>query len=255
MTTSCLAAEGLVHAYGDGRMALDGVSCRLARGWTAIVGPNGAGKSTLLRLLAGLDRPRAGCVRLDGRPLLALASRARGQRIAWLAQGGEVSGELSVRETVALGRLPQLGPFGTPGAADLAAVEHAMAATGCGAWAERPLHALSGGERQRVLLARALATEAPVLLLDEPTTHLDPQHQLALVRLVQGLAEQRTVVSVMHDLPLAFAADRVVVMQAGRIAADGSPADAVVQAAARRVFGAAVRFDLRDGRVAVTPDW
>jgi iron complex transport system ATP-binding protein len=245
-----LRARGLYAAYGPCTVLHD-VHCEVGRGWCAIVGPNGAGKSTLLRALAGLLVPAAGRIELDGEPLAALPARERGRRIAWLGQLGETCGDLTVRETVALGRLPHLGPFAAAGVADAAAIDAAMAATECSDWQDRPLAHLSGGERQRTLLARALATEAPVLLLDEPTTHLDPPHQVALARLARRLAHERTVVSVMHDLPLAFAADRVIVMRAGRIAADGRPDDTAVQAAARAAFDDAVRFEQRDGRVAV----
>ena len=250
-----IEAAGVAYAYGT-RRVLEDVHCAFSRGWTSIIGPNGAGKSTLLRALAGLVRPIAGEVRVDGAAVLALAAATRGQRIAWLAQGGgvEVSGDLGVHDTVALGRLPHLGAFGSPAPHDEAAVDRAMADTECTAWAERRLSELSGGERQRVLLARALATEAPILLLDEPTTHLDAPHQVALVALARRLARTRTIISVMHDLPLAFAADRVIVMRAGRIEADGAPADATLQAAARAAFGGAVRFESRDGGVNVTPD-
>jgi iron complex transport system ATP-binding protein len=252
-TTATIEAIGVAYAYGP-RRVLDDLNIHFARGWTSIVGPNGAGKSTLLRVLAGLVHPLAGEVRIDGTPMPSLTAARRAQRVAWLAQGGEVSGELGVRDTVALGRLPHLGAFGAPTPRDDAAVERAMAATECAAWADRRLAELSGGERQLVLLARALATEAPILLLDEPTTHLDAPHQVALARLARHLARERTVVSVMHDLPLAFAADRVVVMRAGRIEGDGAPGDAALQAAARAAFDDAVRFEPRDGGVSVTPD-
>jgi iron complex transport system ATP-binding protein len=237
-----LSAHGLHVALG-GTPVLRGIDLALGRGWTAIVGPNGAGKSTLLRALAGLLPASAGEVRVDGRPLAALAPRARAQAIAWLAQQGPGEGELSVREVVALGRLPHLGLLGLAGGADAQAVDEAMDAAECGAWAERPLQRLSGGERQRCLLARALAVQASVLLLDEPTTHLDPPHQIALVRLLQRLARAQTVASVLHDLPLALQADRLLVMRAGRIVAAGAPGEPALQAALAGVFDGAVRIE------------
>jgi len=224
-------------------LALDGVSFTPQPGWTAIVGPNGAGKSTLLRVLAGLQVPDAGAALLNARELRDWPARERGAMIAWLAQQSEASGELSVREVVHLGRLPHLGLFTAPNAEDDAAVDEAMIATECSAWQQRRLHELSGGERQRVLLARALAVMAPLLLLDEPTTHLDPPHQVALVRLLQRQARAgRTVVSVLHDLSLALMADRVVVMDAGRIRAEGSRDDPALHAAFVDVFGGAIRI-------------
>jgi len=157
-----------------------------------------------------------------------------------------------VREVVQLGRLPHLGLFTAPGPADEAAVDDAMADTECSAWHQRRLHELSGGERQRVLLARALAVMAPILLLDEPTTHLDPPHQIALVRLLQRQARAgRTVVSVLHDLSLALLADRVVVMDRGRLRCEGARDDAAVHAALADVFGGAIRIE-RVGRRWVT---
>jgi iron complex transport system ATP-binding protein len=251
--SSLLQAREIGFAFG-GRRVLDAVSCSFERGWTAIVGPNGAGKSTLLRLLAGLAPPLQGEVWLDGAPLRQWSARERGQRVAWLGQGGETSGDLTVRETVMLGRMPHTGLFTAPRAEDDAAVERAMSDTECAPWAERRLIELSGGERQRALLARALATEAPVLLLDEPTTHLDPPHQVALARLARRWAEQRVVVSVMHDLALALAADRVIVLVAGRIAALGAPHEAALQAAVRSAFSNAVRIEQREGRISVMPD-
>jgi iron complex transport system ATP-binding protein len=251
-----LAARGLVVAYGPCPV-LHQVHCNLGRGWTAIVGPNGAGKSTLLRALAGLQAPSAASAPdplwLDGRPLTDWTAAERGRRIAWLAQGGEASGDLTVLETVQLGRLPHTGLFAAPSAADQAAVAAAMQATECSAWAGRRLGALSGGERQRVLLARALATGAPALLLDEPTTHLDAPHQVALARLFRRLAPTHTVVTVLHDLPLALAADRVLILLAGRVHAQGASTDPALHAALAAAFDGAVQVRVLDGRPQVLP--
>jgi iron complex transport system ATP-binding protein len=229
------------------------MSLSIGPGWTALVGPNGAGKSTLLRALAGLQRPCAGDVRLHGRPLHAVPPGERARSLAWLAQHGEVTGDLTVRETVELGRIAQLGLLGTPGADDRCAVDRAMALTECEPWQHRRLHELSGGERQRVLLARVLATQAPLLLLDEPTTHLDAPHQVALARLFRRLAHDaglpRAVLTVLHDLPIAVQADRLLVLDAGTLQADWPPTDPGVQAALVRAFGGAIRIDTdADGR-------
>ncbi len=183
--TAWLQARGVCVRLGLGagsgmREVLGGIDAGFGPGWTAIVGPNGAGKSTLLRALAGLQPLASGQVQLHGQPLQSMASAQRAGQLAWLAQGGAVTGELNVRETVELGRIAQRGAFGALDARDHAAVDAALHATECSAWAGRRLHELSGGERQRVLLARVLATDAGVLLLDEPTTHLDAPHQVAL---------------------------------------------------------------------------
>ena len=237
-----LRAQRVSVALGT-TQALRDVSLTVPPGWTAIVGPNGAGKSTLLRALAGLQAPDSGEVLLNDRSLAHTPPRQRAMQIAWLAQQGEASGELTVRELVHLGRLPALGLFTAPTADDEARVDEAMRDAECSAWQLRRLLELSGGERQRVLLARALAVGAPWLLLDEPTTHLDPPHQVALVRLMrrQVLAGVR-VVSVLHDLSLALLADTLVVMQAGRIHAQSGRDDPVLHAALIEVFDGAIRI-------------
>lgn len=247
-----------VTLHLGGRTVLQDVTADFGRGWTSIVGPNGAGKSSLLRVLAGLLRPNGGQVLLQGQPLhgaRALAVPARSRRIAWLAQTGEISGDLSLRETVALGRLPHLGLWRAPGAADEAAIDEAIALTGCGDWQHRRLHTLSGGERQRGLLARALATGADVLLLDEPTTHLDPPHQIAIARLARRLAATHTVVTVMHDLPLALAADRVLLLERGRVRIHSAASDGGLHAAISAAFDGAVDIRWGDGQAQVHPRW
>jgi iron complex transport system ATP-binding protein len=248
-----LRAEKLQVALG-GSIVLHGVSLAPQPGWTAIVGPNGAGKSTLLRALAGLLPVASGAVRLDDKPLHGWSDRQRGQRIAWLAQQGAVGGDLTVREVVQLGRLPHIGLFGASRRSDDLAVDAAMRETECLAWQHRPLHALSGGERQRCLLARVLAVGAPVLLLDEPTTHLDPPHQVAVVRLLQRLARDCTVLSVLHDLPLALLADRLVVLHRGRIIAEGRHDDPALHEALCAVFQHAVRIARLGERFTALPN-
>jgi iron complex transport system ATP-binding protein len=253
MNGAALRADN-VHIELGGRPVLNGVSLDFQRGWTAIVGRNGAGKSTLLRALGGLLPLARGAVHLAGKPLAEWSPRERGQQIAWLAQQGESQGDLTVREVVALGRLPHLGLFAAPAAADEALIDAALAATECDAWPQRRLHELSGGERQRVLLARVLAVQAPVLLLDEPTTHLDPPHQTALVRLLARLAHTHTVVSVLHDLPLALRADRLVVLHEGRVHTQGPHDDPAVHAALIDVFEAAIRIERMGARFCAVPD-
>jgi len=247
--SALLQAEKLGVRLG-GREVLTDLGLRIDAGWTALVGPNGAGKSTLLRALAGLQPPSRGRVTLQGRALRSIPPAERARSLAWLAQQGEVTGELTVRETVELGRIAHLGLLGTPGPADRAAVERAIDLTECHEWQDRRLHELSGGERQRVLLARVLATEAPLLLLDEPTTHLDAPHQVALARMFRRLArdgrQARAILSVLHDLPVALRADRLLVLARGRLCADGAPTDAAVQAALVQVFEGAIRIETDD---------
>jgi len=239
-----LQAEGLTLRLG-GRRVVDGVSLALHAGqWAAIVGPNGAGKSTLLQLLAGLREAEAGHVRLQGRALADWPARERACRLAWLSQQGEADGDIAVRDVVRLGRLPRHGLLGAPDAGDEAAVGRAMADTETTALSHRRLGELSGGERQRVLLARALAVEAPVMLLDEPTTHLDAPHQRALLKSLAARARDGVAVAaVMHDVTLALAADRVLVMDRGMLVADGAPDDAALRAALVAVFDAAFSIE------------
>ena len=230
-----------------GGAVLAGIDLSIGTGWTALVGPNGAGKSTLLRALAGLQALAGGRVLLDGNDIHLTRPAQRACRLAWLAQQGNVTGELTVRETIELGRIAHLGLLGTPGPHDRAAIDRAIALTECAEWQHRRLHELSGGERQRVLLARVLATEAPLLLLDEPTTHLDAPHQVALARLFRRLAHDpqapRAVLTVLHDLPIAMQADRLLVLERGRLRADGAPADPAVQAALVQVFEGAIQVE------------
>jgi iron complex transport system ATP-binding protein len=239
-TAAPLQCQDLSLLLG-GRRVVDKFTVELrAYEWTAIVGPNGAGKSSLLQLLAGLRAPDGGQVLLHGRALTSWPARERAQQLAWLAQQGEAEGDIAARDVVRLGRLPHQGLMGAMTSADEAAVQQAMLDTECQAFADRRLNTLSGGERQRVLLARALAVGASVLLLDEPTTHLDAPHQRALWRSLAACARDgATIAVVLHDLTLALAAPRVLVMDQGRLVADGAPADAHLRAALVAVFGGA----------------
>ena len=234
-----LEARGVGAALG-GMPVLRDISLRLAPGrWTSIVGPNGAGKSTLLRVLAGL-LPHSGDVALFGCPLAALSGRVRARRLSWLGQNGAGDGsadDLIVHDVAMLGRLPHQRWLASPSEADLAAVERALRATQAWEWRDRPLGRLSGGERQRVLLARALAVEADVLLMDEPLANLDPPHQADWIHTVRALVAQgRTVVSVLHELTVALAADDMAVVARGRLTHHGACSDPATHAALETVF-------------------
>jgi iron complex transport system ATP-binding protein len=204
--------------------------------WTSIVGPNGAGKSTLLKVLAGL-LAHTGQVALLGHPLPTLSARERAKQLAWLGQNESAADDLSVYDVAMLGRLPHQPWLAAPSAQDRQAVEQALRSTQAWDWRDRSLSALSGGERQRVLLARALAVQAQVLLMDEPLANLDPPHQADWLLLVQGLvAAGTTVVSVLHEISVALHADDMVVMAAGRVTHHGPCSDAATHAALERVF-------------------
>jgi iron complex transport system ATP-binding protein len=178
MSHSALSAQGLQVHLG-GQPVLHGVDVAFAAGrWTAIVGPNGAGKSTLLKALSGL-LPAHGVVQLTGQPLLQLSKREQAKRVSWLGQNEAASDDLRVWDVVMLGRMPHQDWLAAPSSQDRAVVETALHATQAWDWRERTLGQLSGGERQRVLLARALAVQAQVMLMDEPLANLDPPHHVA----------------------------------------------------------------------------
>ncbi|OWQ93862.1 ABC transporter [Roseateles aquatilis] len=206
------------------------------RAWTAIVGPNGAGKSTLLRAITGL-LPFDGTLTLDGRPWTAWPAKERARHVAWLGQNESAAEDLTAFDVAMLGRLPHQPWLAPASAADHAAVRRAMSQTQSWDWRDRPLGSLSGGERQRVLLARALAVQSGVLLMDEPLAHLDPPHQSDWVHIVRERVTQgAAVVSVLHELNVALQADTLVVMDAGRIVHEGPPHAPATHAALQRVF-------------------
>ena len=213
--------------------------------WTSIVGPNGAGKSTLLKVLAGLLAVRSGSVQLLGRDLHGWSRRERARRLAWLGQNEAAADDLCVYDLAMLGRLPHQAWMQPASPADHAAVEQALRTTQAWDWRERPLSQLSGGERQRVLLARALAVQAQVLLMDEPLANLDPPHQADWLHSVRALVAQgRTVVSVLHEISLALQADDVVIVAGGRLLHHGRAEDGATHRALEAVF---------DQRIAIHP--
>ena len=219
------------------------VQFRVGR-WTSIVGPNGAGKSTLLKVLAGV-LPHDGRVELFCKAISQIAPRERAKKLAWLGQNEASADDLTVFDVAMLGRLPHQAWLSAPNEADNLAVEQALRSTQAWDWRGRALGQLSGGERQRVLLARALAVQADVLLMDEPLANLDPPHQsdwLALVR--QLVLEGKTVVSVLHETTMALQADDMLIMAAGKITHFGTTDDIVTHRALEHVF---------ENRIAIKP--
>ena len=218
---------------------------------TGLVGPNGAGKSTLLRVLAGVLRPDSGSVRLGTAELTALAARARARQLAYLPQQ-EAAHPFTALETVLMGRYPHLSRFALEGAGDRRTARAALARTETERFAHRQLDRISGGERQRVLLARALAQQARVLLLDEPAAGLDLRHQLAAMETLRSEVAGGAAAAVvaLHDVGLASRyCDRLTLLARGAVVAEGAPAEVLTARRFREVFGveAAVEPDPATG--------
>ena len=228
-----------VRVERGGRVILDDVAFRAEEGSiAAILGPNGAGKSTLLKTLAGILE-HEGRVELDGRPLADWTSRERARRIAYVPQRSELTAALHVETVVSQGRYAHTGGLGQPGAADRRAIAAAMARTDVLGLAGRLFDQLSIGERRRVLLARALATEARAILLDEPTEALDVRHALELHALLRELADDGyCVVAVLHGLDAARRrTDRATLLSEGKVVADGASPEVVTYEHVRAVYG------------------
>lgn len=239
-TPHSLRAEGLSLAYDD-RTVVDQLDVELPDGAiTVIVGANACGKSTLLRGLARLLKPESGRVLLDGESVHDMASKDVAQVLGLLPQTPLAPDGITVGDLVGRGRYPHQGFFRRWTADDDRAVAAALEATGTADLVDRRVQDLSGGQRQRVWIAMALAQETDLLLLDEPTTYLDINHQVELLDLLTDLnrAEGTTVVLVLHDLNLACRyADHIIAMKAGRIVAEGAPVDVVDAALVSEVFG------------------
>jgi iron complex transport system ATP-binding protein len=221
-----------------------------------LVGPNGSGKTTLIRVASRALRPSAGRVRVRGDDLYAMGARTAARLVAVVPQDVVPAFSFTALEVVLMGRAPYLSRWGGGGPGDWARARAAMAATQVQHLADRPVDELSGGERRRVILAQALAQDTPVLLLDEPTTHLDVRHVLDLLGIVRGLAtrDRRAVLAIHHDLNLAAATcDRLVVLHRGRVTAEGSPRAVVTPTLLREVYGveAEVDVDRLTGRPAI----
>jgi len=240
---------GVNVRYGR-RTVVDGFSAHVAAGeWLGLIGPNGAGKSSLLKAAVGIV-PHIGTIELG-------ATGPRARLVAYVPQEPMLPGDMSGFEYVLLGRAPYIGYFGTESDEDRAIARRALARLDLADFAARPLGELSGGERQRLVIARALATEAPVLILDEPTSALDIGHQQQALDLVAGLREERglTVVSAMHDLTLAgMYADRLVLLHEGRTVAEGRAHEVLTEGHRAAYYGvraSVTRAD--DGTVVVVP--
>jgi iron complex transport system ATP-binding protein len=239
-----LGVDNLSFSYGT-RRVLDGVTLGVDCGeLVALVGPNGSGKSTLLRLLTRILTPDSGQAFIGGDPVNSLSPAAMAARVAVVPQETSTDFDFTVFELALMGRTPHLGAFGRESPRDIAVTRNALELTDTAWLADRSIQRISGGERQRVVIARALAQEPEALLLDEPTSHLDINHQADLLNLVHRLCRERqmAILAVLHDLNLACAyADRILVLtREGRIAADGAPAEVITADRVRLIFGAEV---------------
>jgi iron complex transport system ATP-binding protein len=221
-----------VHFSYDGKEAVAGVTLEIERGrYVSLIGPNGAGKTTLVRLLSGVLQPARGKVEILGRDARSMSRLEIARHVAVVPQESGIIFPFTAEEVVLMGRFPHLGPYGFEGEEDFAVAREAMRLTETRHLADRPIQELSGGERQRVIIARALAQEADILLLDEPTAFLDIKHQVEITALVRRLKTERdlTVVAASHDLNLAAAfSDSLVLLKDGKVFASGAP-DRVVR--------------------------
>ena len=243
-----------VHVSLAGQEVLLGIDMSFVAGcWTSIVGPNGAGKSTLLKAMAGL-LPVTGRLFLFDQELVAIHPKKRAQQLSWLGQNESASDDLRVWDVVMLGRIPHQDWLASPSAHDHAVVETALKATQSWDWRERAIAQLSGGERQRVLLARAMAVQAQVMLMDEPLANLDPPHQVDWLEQVRCLtAQNTTVISVLHEVGMALHADDMVVMQTGRVVHQGACSDAATHRAVEAVFDKRIAIHSLDGQWVAVP--
>lgn len=241
-----LEAEHLTVELG-GNLILDDVGLAVAPGEVVgLIGPNGAGKSTLLRALLGLVPTLAGHVVLDGMTLDTMVPRARARLLAYAPQGAPVHWPLTVERLVELGRMPHIGPWQKLSPQDDARVEAALVATETAHLKGRIVTSLSGGERAGVMLARAIAVDAPWLLADEPVASLDPYHQIEVMEILRGLGKEGTgVVVVLHDLALAMRyCDRLVLIDQGKVMASGAPDKVLTASNLQKVY----RIEVVEGR-------
>ena len=256
MPEPILSLQDITCGYGASTV-LHGVSLQVAGGEVVgLVGPNGSGKTTLVRVASRALRPAGGTVRVGGLDTYALPAREAARLVAVVPQDLAPAFSFSVLEMVLMGRTPYLSSFGRGGDEDWARTRAAMVATGVQHLADRSVDELSGGERRRVVLAQALAQDAPLMLLDEPTTHLDVRHVLDVLAIVRRLAEREgaAVLAIHHDLNVAAATcDRLVALHRGEVVATGSPEEVVTADLLRGIYGveADVTTDVSTGRPSV----
>jgi iron complex transport system ATP-binding protein len=251
MKNIALRAESIRVSIGNSSI-LHGIDAHFTQArWTSVVGPNGAGKSTLLKALCGL-MPYQGEVAMFGQALQSWLPKERARQMAWLGQDSASVDELSVEDVVMLGRLPHQDWLGSPSPADHAAVRWAMDACELKGWGARRVGELSAGERQRVLLARVLAVQAKLVVMDEPLANLDVPHQAQWVRVVRGLVAQGiTVISVLHELQVALMADEMLILAEGRALHHGACEAQATHEALAQAFDSRLKVKSIDGQAVV----
>ena len=249
-----LEAGELVFGY-NGATLLDGVTLSLPTGsLSALIGANGSGKSTLLRLLCGLQRPASGSIKLDGIGIESMQQAVLASRVAYVAQSASVIFPFTALEVVLTGRNPHLGRFAMENREDLRIALDALESVGMSHLATRPLTVLSGGERQLVFVARAIAQQPKLLLLDEPSGFLDLRHRAELVQVLRGLRDERGITSlvVTHDLMfLEPSFDEVFALSRGRIVAKGSPSEVLRAQTLKEIYSVAIHTLHEEGKIFV----
>lgn len=244
MTTS-LACTNLAYAYGQ-QPVFTHINLNFQHGeFVGLIGPNGAGKSTLINLLMGLNKPTEGNVKLEGKPLQHYKQREIARHISLVPQDTSVHYAFTVREIVAMGRNPYLGAFQPESDKDREIIQQAMEKTDIAHMAERNVNQLSGGERQRVFIARAIAQQAPILIMDEPTASLDLCHQLDTLALLKSMTQEgHLAISAIHDVELASRfCDRIIVIAEGGVALQGAPVDVLTEETLSRYFSIDARVE------------
>ncbi len=240
-----LSIQNLSLTYGSSQVLTD-LSLELRPGEVlGLIGPNGAGKSSLIRALSGVLAPHSGHISFNRQDLLAMSEAQRARLVSVVPQSTQLPPAFTVYECVALGRTPHLNWLGTLSTADKSKIDWAMQVTESAALKNRRAGELSGGEQQSVLLARALAQDCPILLLDEPTAHLDLHHQVAILNVVRSLARERelAVLVALHDLNLAsLFAERLALLVNGRLQAQGTPQEVLTQDALLRAYAVSTRI-------------